>query len=102
MRYSALALPLVLCVGCYRNSSLDGLFATHRLFFVRFHIMSVTDLDIILNDPRQLMLTITPAGRGLANNLVAHPAVNHATNQIPSVKFIWESEFNPAGVVQSL
>ncbi len=49
-----------------------------------------------------LMVTITHVGRGLANNLVAHPAVNKATNHISRVKFVWESKLNPAGFIERL
>src|SRR5882757_165770 len=35
-------------------------------------------------------------------NLVAHSAVNHATNQVSGVKFVWESKLNPTRFIQRL
>src|SRR6266513_3503593 len=36
----------------------------------------------------------------LSYNPVAHSTVNHATNQVSGVKFMWESKLNPTGFIQ--
>src|SRR5947208_8694781 len=36
----------------------------------------------------------------LSDNPVAHPAINHATNQISRVEFVREAKLNPAGFIQ--
>src|SRR5947207_9618846 len=36
----------------------------------------------------------------LSDNPVAHPAINHAANQISGVKFVWETKLNTTGFIQ--
>src|SRR5205823_5658212 len=37
---------------------------------------------------------------GSSDNPVAHSAVNHATNQVSCVKFVWESKVDAAGFIK--
>jgi hypothetical protein len=65
------------------------------------HVVLIACLDLFLNDRRQFEVHDNfHCHECLGDNLVAHPAVNKATNHISGVKFVWEPKLNAAGFIQ--